>query len=144
MSTISSRSPAALDLRLQPSRLLLIYLLSLGLLSSVALWLLPVSLGLRVLALALLWALVTAQLKRRAWLRGAHAVQGLGWREGSWRLRTASAELAAQCRSMTVWPWLVALDMRVGHRYYPVLVLPDQLSADELRRLRQLALQTTL
>lgn len=137
---ISSRSPAALEVALKPSRYLLLYLVLLTVLAVVSVSLVAAPLWVRLAAIAAVVATAAAVMHRRVLLRSAHSVIGLAYRDGQWWVRTSQSDTAVECHSYTVWPWLVALDLRAGRRRFRVLVLPDQLDADSLRRLRQLAI----
>lgn len=137
---ISSRSPAALEVALKPSRYLLLYLVLLTMLAVVSVSLVAAPLWARLAVIAAAVATAAAALHRRGLLRSPHSIVGLAYRDGQWRVRTALEEVVVECHAATVWPWLVTLDLRAGRRRFPVLVLPDQLDADSLRRLRQLAI----
>lgn len=125
-----------LDIELQPSRQLLIWLLSLhGLAALIAAVYLPVLVA--AFTILLLVGLLARLVQRHIRLQGRDVVIGLSFDGRQWQLRGHNWCDSADLRATTVWPFLVALEFRTHrHRRSDVLVMRDAVAAEAFTQLR--------
>ncbi|MFT6577805.1 MAG: hypothetical protein ACJAU3_000285 [Zhongshania sp.] len=142
----SIRSPKPLDLKFQPSRWLCGYFIALHGIVAVSLWLVLPSIF--VIALLMLLLVSAAYyVLRDVYFCTQKSVGRLAFADNHWRIyqgdnRVTSAPTAQRVERLdaTVLPFGLVLRFKLANgRALSVPILPDQLSSDHYRRLRQLA-----
>lgn len=98
----------------------------------------PIGWAVKILLAATILASGIHQTRRLVLLRGRHAIREALWRQDGWLLTFASGE-ATEARllpSSLAGLWLVTLDFSYPRGRASLVLLPDSLSPNELRRLR--------
>lgn len=137
LSKRSSSLPTPLALELRPSRWLAVLQIAAALLAVVAIVRSGLSLLPQLLALGVLLLIVCSSLRRQGWFGGRSRCRGLRWENGRWLWIGADGRsLALQLRRAVVWRQLVVMHFVGPGGRRSLCLLPDNLEADALRRLR--------
>lgn len=128
--------PRPVELEIQPSRLLLAWLLAAHFSVFLILLIAPIPLMLSV-GLAVVVCLGGYLCIHRWCKQGA---QYLGWHHGIWLLRQGQLPGEVELQSYLILPGILQLVFRRAGRCHRLLIYPDSVSSEELRQLRQLLL----
>jgi membrane-bound toxin of toxin-antitoxin system len=128
------------EINLQRSRLLLLWIIAIHCFASAAL----LSLGLSILFVAPLLAIILVGFYVSFWRWRNPAWQTVVCDEGCWVLKDEKGVQEASLRWFYHFGQLVILGFRIGkYRKVTLLLFPDAVSAEQLRQLRQVLLLAT-
>ncbi len=131
--------PASLNVRVAPSRYLLMFLLSIALLAVACVCLSAVPPALQLIALTFVGVISTFALRRHYFLSADDSIHALRYRQEQWYLQLRDAEVTATLLpSSTLTNSLLVLNFRIDNsgKKANLVLLPDSAAADSLRQLK--------